>query len=314
MNLNYILQIGTVTTVKNMFEQQIRLSRYDHHRSSNTPTPVNLRMNNQHRELLSPDRSRSISPNDMAVRQRRTPVINTSIQPSTSSKLIIPVSTSYPDLVISHTPTKSLPTETHTMNNQSSVSNMHKENKIKSSSLNIVADDCSTTNSGLNSLLPTNSSSDNVDSQSLDFKSRLALFNRKNTNERTDSSSSISSNMKTLSNHLNSSANCLTKPTFHHHSEKNDMPIDSIARSVINTTKPVTFFGGTKINTDDTSTLPPSIVSPSSLIIVDEQLSISNDSLRPPDIIGGNVKLAKSSIFSGMKKVLSMNFDQNSCF
>ena len=155
-----------------MFEQQIRLSRYDNHRSSNTPIPVNLRMNNQHRELLSPNRSRSVSPNDMAIRQRRTPLINTSIQPSTSTKLIMPISTSYPDLVISHTPTKSPPTETHKMNNQSSVINMNKENKIKDSSLNIITDETSTTNinhSRLNLLLPATLSSDNVDRQSLDF-------------------------------------------------------------------------------------------------------------------------------------------------
>ncbi|CAF3680640.1 unnamed protein product [Rotaria sp. Silwood1] len=63
---------GTVTTVKNMFERQIRLSRYDSDKLSNTLLPNNSRINSQHREInISPSRSRSISPNDMALRQRR---------------------------------------------------------------------------------------------------------------------------------------------------------------------------------------------------------------------------------------------------
>lgn len=61
-----------------MFEQQIRMSRAD--RDRKTPR--------SHRWTSPTIRSRSISPNDMAVRQRRATV-----------------TTSYPDVVISHTPT-----------------------------------------------------------------------------------------------------------------------------------------------------------------------------------------------------------------
>ena len=83
-----------------MFERQIRLSRDDSDKLSNTSISHSSRINSQHRDILSPTRSRSISPNDMALRQRRTTASTSSL----STTLLSPVSNTYPDVVISHTP------------------------------------------------------------------------------------------------------------------------------------------------------------------------------------------------------------------
>jgi len=270
-----------------MFERQIRLSRYDCDKLSNTSIPTNSRANNQHRDIRSPNRSRSISPNDMALRQRRTPALSTQILPSSSTTLLLPIATSYPDLVISHTP----PTSSHIETNEQSVINTHK---------NINTDETTVINTNHNRpnlLLPSTSSSDTADYQPLDFKSRLALFK-----ERSNENSYI----KKPSNHLHSivpPSSFLTKPIVHHHhhqSDKKDIPSDQNARSIVNTNKSITFFGGTKVNGTTKSTITPSIT-------IDEQSSLSTsiDFLHVPDVIGGNVKLNKSSIFSGMKKVLN---------
>jgi hypothetical protein len=279
-----------------MFERQIRLSRYDCDKLSNTSIPTNSRTNNQHRDIRSPNRSRSISPNDMALRQRRTPALPTQILPSSSSTtLLLPISTSYPDLVISHTP----PTSSHIETNEQSIINTHK---------NINTDETTVVNTNHNRpnlLLSSTSSSDTADYQPLDFKSRLALFKER---------SNENSYTKKPSNHIHSvvpPSNFLTKPIVHHHhhqSDKKDIPSDQNARSVVNTAKSITFFGGTKLNGNTKSTLPTSISTPS--ITIDEQpsLSTSTDLLHVPDVIGGNVKLTKSSIFSGMKKVLKIIF------
>jgi hypothetical protein len=280
-----------------MFERQIRLSRYDCDKLSNTSIPTNSRANNQHRDIRSPNRSRSISPNDMALRQRRTPALPTQILPSSSSTtLLLPISTSYPDLVISHTP----PTSSHIETNEQSIINTHK---------NINTDETTVVNTNHNRpnlLLSSTSSSDTADYQPLDFKSRLALFKER---------SNENSYTKKPSNHLHSvvpPSNFLTKPIVHHHHhhqlDKKDIPSDQNARSVVNTAKSITFFGGTKLNGNTKSTLPTSISTPS--ITIDEQpsLSTSTDLLHVPDVIGGNVKLTKSSIFSGMKKVLKIIF------
>ncbi len=69
-----------------MFERQIRLSRYDADKLFNSSTPGSSRVSSQHREISSPTRSRSISPNDMALRQRRTN-ISGPIVPLTSTTL-----------------------------------------------------------------------------------------------------------------------------------------------------------------------------------------------------------------------------------
>ena len=131
-------------------------------------------------------------------------------------------------------------------------------------------------------------------------------------------------NIKKCSNQTNPSpTNILTKPVVYHpvrlvNEEKKDLqpeiihnqlPI-SISRSVINTAKAVTFFGGNKLNGNTTSSLPSSIPPPppqpsvSQTNIKNDQSSISTsiDLLRAPDIIGGNVKLNKSSIFFRSKK------------
>ncbi len=296
-----------------MFERQIRLSRYDCDKLSNTSIPTNSRINHQHRAILSPNRSRSISPNDMALRQRRTAVIPPSTLPSSSTTLLLPVSTSYPDLVISHTPPTSSHIETSKITNEQSVINTHKNMNI---------DEMTTMNNNQNRpnlLLSSTSSSDTSDYQLLDFKSRLALFNRTNIIERSNENSHI----KKPSNHhqfVQPSSSFLTKPIVHHHhhqSEKKDIPSDEISQSVVNTGKAITFFGGTKVNGNIKSTLPASIPTPPpppppppASITIDEQSSISPsmDLFRAPDVIGGNVKLNKSSIFSGIKKVL------NDCF
>jgi hypothetical protein len=250
-----------------MFERQIRLSRFDSEKVSNTLAP---RTNNQHRENLSPNRSRSISPNDMALRQKRSAPVAT---------LSLPAPTSYPDLVISHTP----PTSSHIeINHEQSVI----ENKKKD-------DD----NINQNLLLPADN---DTDYQPLDFKSRLALFNGTNTIERSNEHSN-----KKPSVHPPPPPNFLTKPIVHHHVEKKDIPSDQSTRSDVNATKSITFFGGTQVNGNTKSTLPSSITPPTPLINKNEQFVMSTpiDSFRSPDFIGGNVKLNKSSIFSGTKKV-----------
>ncbi|CAF3529895.1 unnamed protein product [Rotaria sp. Silwood1] len=303
-----------------MFERQIRLSRYDSDKLSNTLLPNNSRMNSQQREIIiSPSRSRSISPNDMALRQRRTTIIHTSNQSSTP--LSLPVTTSYPDVVISHTPPTSIHIETNKILNEQSVINIYNQkNEKKLASLNIITDETTTNNNNNNIrpnlLLSTTSSSDTSDYQPLDFKSRLALFNRTNTIERSNINSFVSTNIKKNSNRTNSvpsPPNFLTKPILHHHHlEKKDTSLDSIVRSVVNSTKSVTFFGGIKVNNDVQSTLPASIIPPPLPIIKDEQLSTLTliDLLQIPDVIGGNIKLNKSSIFSGTRKVLE-NFTYN---
>jgi hypothetical protein len=318
-----------------MFERQIRLSRYDADKLFNTSTPGSSRMSSQHREISSPTRSRSMSPNDMALRQRRI-IISSSTVPLTSTTLSLPVPTSYPDLVISHTP----PTETNRNSNEQIHNenlSINKEKKVlipnrNTSShehipLSVIVDESSTNISNHhrpNLLLPSTSSSSSsssssseiVDSQPLDFKSRLALFNRTNTQRSNE-------NIKKCSNQTNSSpTNLLTKPVVYHPirlvtEEKKDLqpetihnqlPI-SVSRSVINTAKAVTFFGGNKLNGNTNSSLPSSIPPPSpsssQTNIKNEISSISTSAelLRAPDIIGGNVKLNKSSMFSGAKKV-----------
>jgi hypothetical protein len=295
-----------------MFERQIRLSRYDSDKLSNTSIPLNSRVNNQHREMLSPTRSRSISPNDMALRQRRT-TIPGSVLPSTSTTLLLPVLTTYPDLVISHTPPASSHVETNKILHEQSLINTHNENKKKDISLNVTVNETGVNNPNHhrpNLLLPSSSSSDTVVYQPLDFKSRLALFNRTNIIER----SNEHLNIKKPSNILSPPTN-ISKPVIQHQPIKKDVPTETnnkqIARAILNTVKPVTFFGGTKTTENSKSTLPKSIAPPPppQPITKNEQSSISltTDLLRAPDIIGGNVKLNKSSIFSGAKKV-SSNF------
>ncbi|CAF2662067.1 unnamed protein product [Rotaria sp. Silwood2] len=306
LHMDEVPKPGTVTTVKNMFERQIRLSRYDSDKLSNTSFNNTSRVNSQHREILSPSRSRSISPNDMAIRQRRTTVIHTSNIPSTL----------YPDVVISHTPPTSIHIETNKILNEQSLINLHtQKNEKKNFSLNIITDETTTNNNNRpNLLLSTTSSSDTSDYQPLDFKSRLALFNRTNTIERSNVNSYVSTNIKKSSNHTNSVSsppNFLTKPIVHHHNlDKKDISLDSIVQTVVNSTKSVTFFGGIKVNSDVQSTLPASIVPPPQPIIKDEQSSISTsiDLFQAPDIIGGNVKLNKSSIFSGTRKDTRVQF------
>jgi hypothetical protein len=269
LHVDEVPKPGTVSTVKNMFERQIRLSRYDSEKVSNTSTP---RMNHQHRDILSPNRSRSISPNDMALRQKRASSIPTS----------------YPDVVISHTP----PITAHMeiTNEQIVIENKKKEDEMMNTNVN------------QNLLLPSTSSSDNgTDYQPLDFKSRLALFNHTNTVER---SNEHSTNIKKPSvPPPPPPPNFITKPIVHHHVEKKDIPSD---QNTINPAKAITFFGGSQVNGNTKSSLPTSITPPPlSAIKKSEQLSMSApfDLFRSPDFIGGNVKLSKSSIFSGTKKV-----------
>jgi len=269
-----------------MFERQIRLSRHDCDKSSNPSVPTNARTNVQNLENRSPNRSRSISPNDMALRQRRA----TAVPIPTS--LSLPVSTSYPDLVISHTPPTSNHIETTKIPIEESLINTHKD---ESASIK--------TNPNRPNLLI--SSSDTADYQPLDFKSRLALFNRTNIIEKSNEHSHNSANIKKPFNHLQSvslPSKFLTKPIVHHHnqSEKKDLLSDPTLRSVVHTNKSITYFGGTILNENTKSTVSPPKDLPLPSITIDVT---SVDLLRVPDVIGGNVKLNKSSIFSGIKKV-----------
>jgi hypothetical protein len=323
-----------------MFERQIRLSRYDADKLFNSSTPGSSRVSSQHREISSPTRSRSISPNDMALRQRRTN-ISGPIVPLTSTTLSLPVPTSYPDLVISHTPpTETNKTSTEQIHNENLAINnnqgINKDKKIfisnrntithEQTPLSVVVDDTLsniTNNQRPNLLLPSTSSvPETVDNEPLDFKSRLALFNR--TNPKQKSNENSINIKKTVTQ-----TNILTKPVIHHPTPRlvnedkkdiqseiipNQLPI-SISRSVVNTAKAVTFFGGNKLNGNTKSSLPNSIPPPppplsSQTNVKNEQPSVSTsmDILRAPDIIGGNIKLNKSSIFSGAKKVFLIYF------
>jgi hypothetical protein len=295
-------------------------------------------MSSQHREISSPTRSRSISPNDMAIRHRRATIPSGSILPLTSTTLLLPVSTSYPDVVISHTPptdtNKNLNEQTYSENLAINNQGINKEKKIfipnrntishEHIPLNVIVDESSLNISNHhrpNLLLPSTISSETVDSQPLDFKSRLALFNRTNTQKSNENSMNIKKP-------LNSS---VTKPVIYHptrliNEEKKDLQPEinhnnqlsiPISRSVVHTAKAVTFFGGNRLNGNTKSSLPnsippplPSSTSTCQMNIKNEQSSISTsaDLLRAPDIIGGNVKLNKSSIFSGIKKVLICMF------
>ncbi|CAF1407973.1 unnamed protein product [Rotaria magnacalcarata] len=317
LHIDEVPKPGTVTTVKKIFERQIRLSRYDSDKIPNTPVLHNSRMNSQHRETSSPTRSRSTSPNDMALRQRRTTTTTVAHTSTLVPSVSVPVSTSYPDVVISHTPPATIHIETHKTISDASINS---ENKRKISPLKKTNDE--TTNTTVNQnrrnvLVSTSSSSDNDEYQPLDFKSRLALFNRTNTIEQTQINSHISINKTKPSNHSKTAApspppTFLTKPVLHHHLDRKDNLLDAIARPIVNTDKSVTFFGGAKVNGNLTSTLPVSVPSPTLPATKDEQSPTSTptptEATSTPDIIGGNVKLNKSSIFSGSKKDTRVQF------
>lgn len=290
---------GTVTTVKNMFERQIRLSRYDGDKIFNSSTPSTSRMNSQHRDQSSPtNRSRSISPYDHAYRQKRT-IIATSI---TTTALSLPVpTTSYPDLVISHTP----PTDTTKSSNEQKthLPPTRQTNSHEQLPLNIHIDDNITNQSNSNNrpnllLTSISNTSETIDCQPLDFKSRLALFNRTNLQQ---------SNEQTHLPAKKSFTKNLHQSTFDE--PKKESHIDTIqnqfSRTVVNTAKAITFFGGNKLNDDNQSSLPSSIPAP---IITDKFEQSANELPQTPDIIGGNVKLNKSSIYSGIRKHVRVQF------
>jgi hypothetical protein len=312
-----------------MFERQIRLSRYDADKLFNSSTPGSSRMSSQHREISSPTRSRSISPNDLLYRQRRT-IQSTSILPAPTISLPVPT---YPDVVISHTPpaesTKPSNEQIHNENLLINNQGITKEKKLflpnrnsishENNPLCVIVDESSSNVSNHqrpNLLLPSISSSETVDCQPLDFKSRLALFNRTNTQQ----SNENSLNIKKPINPINVLP---VKPVIHQSTRlineekkeilpetiQNQLSI-SISRSVVNTAKAVTFFGGDKLNGNTKSSLPKSIAPPPPPIQSqkNEQSSPSTsmDLLRTPNVIGGNVKLNKSSIFSGAKKVFPL--------
>lgn len=326
--MHLLVSIGTVTTVKNMFERQIRLSRYDADKLLSASTPGGSRVSSQHREAASPVRSRSISPNDMALRQRRAN-ISAPMLPLTSTTLLLPTATSYPDLVISHTPpteaTKSAP---EPVSYEPVAQGSTKEKRISipmrpSAPLEqiplsvIVAEESSsspTDQHRSNLLLPSTASSspEAVDSQPLDFKSRLALFNRTNTQKSSDSS--VVMRKPASSSHPPAAHIAAKPPTRAAHADKHDAPdesthhqlLPSISRSVVNTAKAVTFFGGVRVNGSAKSSLPAGISAPPPPAAGKSDppaTSTSPDLARVPDVIGGDVKLTKSSIFSGTRKV-----------
>lgn len=238
-----------------MFERQIRLSRSDQKRTSSK----------QRDELRSSTRSRSISPNDMALRQRRTAAS-------------LPVSTSYPDLIISHTPVTTAPT---------------KEIVIKAERVECIESDRPTISS------PSNQSSDTIDSpRTLDFKSRLALFNGANSIKQSDEHLLNSNN--SIKPSQTSPSSFLTKPVVHRHQVEKPDPL-----SLVQTAKSVTFFGGTKV-TDYTQLILSPAIEPLQPVTNIEDASFELFDI--PEFIGGNVKLNKSSIFSGNRKVCEFVF------
>ena len=329
-----------------MFERQIRLSRYDADKIFVNNTPGSSRMSSQHRDVSSPIRSRSMSPNDMALRQRRAIIPPTNLS-STSTALSLPVATPYPDLVISHTP----PTEPTKNSTETILINSYvdalpstnvtfvKEKKpvvpARNSAthetqlpLSVIVDDPleKPINHQRPNLLLPSKSSESVDCEPLDFKSRLALFNRTNGQPTQDhsiphkkpSTALGTTTSTTITGTINSSIHQPpSKPIVHHPvrpmiEEKNDSHIEtitnlplsvSIARSVINPAKAVTFFGGNKLNGNNKSSLPNSIAAPLPSKVETTSNSKSMDLFRSPDVVGGNVKLTKSSIFSGTRKV-----------
>lgn len=300
-----------------MFERQIRLSRYDSDKISNASISQNSRSNNQHRELSSPTRSRSVSPNDMALRQRRSVPFHST---NSVAQSVAPAVTSFPDVVTSHTPLASIHTDINKVNSEVIATN---EQKRKCSSSNVIPDETTNINTNqnrTNGLVSNNASSDTNDYHPLDFKSRLALFNRSsNTSEQKNVNSHIPNNVKKPSVMTQKTPpappNLLTKPILHHHSDKKDNSLDSITRpnnNNVTTSKSVTFFGGAKVDGTIITILPTLVPSSSSSITNEEQsfVSASSDSLLAPDIVGGNMKLSKSSIYSGSKKVL-INFYKN---
>ncbi|CAF0938248.1 unnamed protein product [Adineta ricciae] len=282
LHVDEVPKPGTVTTVKNMFERQIRLSRFDSDKLSNA---TSRNTNSQHhRDVLSPNRSRSISPNDMALRQRRA-----GLAPPTLS---LPVATPYPDLVTSHTP----PIPSQIEVNKSATEQTINENKKKDA----LSNETTSMKSDPNLLLSTNSISNTSDYKPLDFKSRLALFNQTTTNTKRPAPPP---------------PNFLTKPVVHHHNqhlEKADHPsADEAIHTLVNTSKAVTFFGGTKLNEANKSSLPASVVPPPVLVTIVKEEQSSVDLPYVPDIIGGYVKLNKSSLSSGIKKEARVQFMDN---
>ena len=271
-----------------MFERQIRLSRYDADKLSHISTAPSARLYHSHRDLLAPTRSRSVSPYDMAIRQRRT-TLPAPVLPSAA----VSGPSSYPDLVISHTPSISSPMEIHHTLAEPSLNGTNKENQPT-----IAMDEHPVALS-----IEHDPSSETVQYRPLDFKSRLALFNRTNSTGRLNEQSHPSPTPKKASSPA-PSVGFLTRPVVHRHSEAKHTTVEIIAspthRTPVNVTNSVTFYGGTKIS--DHSKIIPSttpVVSPPSPTMTDESV----DSFGVPDVIGGNVKLNKSSLFSGMKKV-----------
>lgn len=288
---------GTVITVKNMFERQIRMSRSDTERTLHPPSSSSSRNN-----LLNPTRSRSISPNDMAFRQRRATVTGS---PSTSNGAPLPVSSTYPDLVISHTPTAPSQRDIKKPSVELSINNLPNDE--------IKRDDCMSNmhmngDSRDHNPSPTPlAASDTVHYEPLNFKSRLALFNRPDPIERTVEQSPSLNNIKKPSSAPHSTqppANFLTKPVLHHSSEKTKSSTEAILSSAARVlgvpAKGITFFGGVKLDDDVQLPLAVPLVSP----LPPKRNDASTVSSQTPDVIGGHVKLDKSSLFSGIKKVI----------
>ena len=271
-----------------MFERQIRLSRYDADKLSHTSAGPPARLYHSHRDLLAPTRSRSVSPYDMAIRQRRT-TLPASVLPSAS----VSGPSSFPDLVISHTPSISSPMDINHTSLEPPLSGTNKENQ-----LTIAIDE-----HPMGHTVEHEPSSETVQYRPLDFKSRLALFNRTNSTGRLNEQCHPSPTTKKASS-PGPSASFLTKPVVHRHSEPKHTAVEIISsptnRAPVNVSNSVTFYGGTKIS-DPSKTIPSTtpIVSPPSPTMTDESI----DSFGVPDVIGGNVKLSKSSLFSGVRKV-----------
>jgi hypothetical protein len=263
-----------------MFERQIRLYRSDLDRV----LPLSIsHSNSRAHHRSSPMRSRSTSPNDMAIRQRRATV---SSSPSISNALPVPASSAFEQKKKSNVESVSIVERT---NEKSGHGNLHSTTVEDNQQAKKTILSCS------------NLSTSTVGDEPMDFKSRLAVFDRPRTNESTNDPSWSSINSKKPS--ARDALMCIglqaaTKPVATHPTlEKvhclTEMLVHPAIRSMVSTGRAVTFYGGSMHN--ESTKLPMSIgtVSPTSLVPYDTSSIVSTQS-----------KLKKSSIFSGMKKVL----------
>ena len=244
-----------------MFERQIRMSRAD------TDQHYPTKHSHLHHSQWNSVRSRSISPNDMAIRQRRATI---TISTSNVSNVSKPITNPIPDVIISHTPN---PIPSVPLNSQRPLAV-----RRTSSLLDIRFNTPNDGNHQTENLSST--PSDTTDNELLDFKKRLALFNQVNGSESNEKNSSLSneSNSNGWSVQTESMAKNFPVEELRFNTQTN---ITTLLRTTLVPEKPVTYYGGTKFEENLKSFMLPS-----------------------PSIRLISVRNRKSSIHSGVKKVI----------